>query len=163
MNKTKLTPQKILDTLTIPKYTDDEVVASMPTDDTDEPLEIFTLDKYVTDDELEKEYESRGLVVAPPYALIKAYKDSQPQKYIATHWKDAKGNWYYIAFSRWHGGERRVHVNRHGSWWGGYWWFVGLRKSSKLETSALSEIETLDLERAIEIVKKEGYKIFKEI
>lgn len=134
---TKLTPKQLLDSLTITKYVDDEVVASMPTERSGEKIELFNVGKYISNSELMKEYENRGLVPASPVDLIEAYKDSQPEKFIATVWDYNDSETSYIAFYRWSGDRRNVDVVRRGLGWRDYWWFAGVRKSSELRSSEL--------------------------
>lgn len=121
-------------------------------------LEFFTIGKYISDDELEKEYKSRRLIPADLYTLCE--KNDFENDFVATHWKDADGKWYFAAFYLWRG-ERSVDVDRRDRDWNGRWWFAGVRKSSVIESSELSD--TLTLEKAIEIVKKEGYIIYKTV
>lgn len=126
------TPQQALDATGCTQYTDSKVVDSMPHGSGEETeVVFFKLGRYVSDDELEKEYELRGLKPADPYSLSAVneadpvFADANPN---GTHWKDANGKWYFAAFSRWGGGERNVGVNRCGSDWFGNWWFAGVRK-----------------------------------
>ena len=85
---------------------------------------------FISDDDLEKEFELRGLKPADPVSVAAvneadpAFADEKPH---GTHWKDAKGNWYYAAFFRWNG-KRRVDVDRSGNDWDDRWWFAGVRK-----------------------------------
>lgn len=130
-------------------YADEKVLKNAPVNKKQGELEFFNLGKYVSCDELGKEYESRGLIPADVYALAswnEEHKDDE-RKYFATQWKDADGNYCYAAFDRW-GGERYVDVGRDGLDWDDYWWFAGVRKSSTLDTSALSD--PLSLEKRIE-------------
>ena len=105
---------------------------------------------YISDDDLEKEFELRGLKPADPISVAAvneadpAFADEKPH---GTHWKDAKGKWCYAAFHRWDDDGRHVLVNRYDSdwldrWgdgrevnicrsdddWDDYWWFAGVRK-----------------------------------
>ena len=123
------TPQAVLDATGRKQYTDNDVVATMPRG-TDEEVKIvfFKLGRYISDVDLDKEYESRGLKPADPYSLAAvneddpAFADEHPN---ATHWKDADGNWCHAAFRLWHV-ERGVGVYRYGLGWYDYWWFAGL-------------------------------------
>lgn len=126
-------PQRVLDATGRRQYADPDVVADMPgSGNGTEEVEVhfFKLGRYVSDDELEKEYDLRGLKPADPYSLAQvnaddpAFADERPN---ATHWQDAGGRWCYAAFHRWDG-ERRVHVHRHARVWHVFWWFAGLRK-----------------------------------
>lgn len=111
-------------------YADKEVLDAVPFNEIQDTLEFFSLNKYVTDDELEKEYESRGLIPADIYTLAnwcEANKDDR-RKYFATHWKDAQGKWCYAAFSGW-GDERGVDVGCGDDEWDVCWFFAGVRKA----------------------------------
>jgi hypothetical protein len=120
-------------------------------------LELFTIGKYISDDDLEKEYQSRGLVPAHPEDILSSWKD---EEYIGTHWKDADGKWCCAAFSRWDG-ERRVRVNRYDYDWSVDWFFAGLRKSSKLEPKHSSETVSFELRlKKIEKYLSETFKDF---
>lgn len=131
VNRTR-TPQQALDATGRKPYTYRKVVDSMPKGVGEEAeVVFFNLGRYVTDDELEKEYELRGLKPADPYSLAAvneadpAFADENPN---GTHWKDADGKWCFAAFSRWCDGGRGVSVLRHDHGWDVDWWFVGLRK-----------------------------------
>lgn len=118
------------------QYTDRKVVDSMPKGEGDEVEVVFfepdlsQRNGFISDDDLEKEFELRGLKPADPISVAAvneadpAFADEKPH---GTHWKDAKGNWCYAAFRRWHG-ERWVNVNRNGCDWNDRWWFAGVRK-----------------------------------
>ena len=113
-------------------YVDDGVVKAMPKGEgEDSETVFFKLDKWVSDDNLEKEFELRGLVPQDPYTLAKvnqddpAFADDKPN---GTHWKDKDGNWCFAAFSRW-GGGRHVRVYRYNNDWHVSWWFAGRRYS----------------------------------
>ena len=85
----------------------------------------------MSDDDLEKEYDLRGLKPADPFSLgavnedDPALADTKPN---CTHWKDANGKWCYVAFRHWGGDERIVSVFRYDDRWLDRWWFAGLRK-----------------------------------
>lgn len=165
------TKENILDLLKQTKrtlYVTEDVAKDAPQSEGGE-VAFFKLDRYITDNELEKEYESRGLVPCDLLTLSK-YDLENPKimgekKYVATHWKDAKGNWCFAAFGL-SDGERFVYVYRHVSDWGDVWWFAGLRKlgteSSDPLTPALESV-LLDLQKAITMVKEAGYKVYKEM
>jgi len=118
------------------QYTDREVVDSMPKGESDEVEVVFfkpdlsERNGYISDDDLEKEFDLRGLKPADPVSVAAvneadlAFADEKPH---GTHWKDAKGNWCYAAFNRWHDG-RKVYVRRNGFDWHDGWWFAGVRK-----------------------------------
>ena len=118
------------------QYTDRKVVDAMPKGEGDEVEVVFfkpdlsQRNSFITDDDLKKEFELRGLKPADPISVAAvneadpAFADQMPH---GTHWKDSKGNWCYAAFDR-RRGEREVGVHRHGSDWNGLWWFAGVRK-----------------------------------
>lgn len=126
------TPNEVLNATGREQYIDREVVNSMPRGEGEEgDVAFFNLGRYVSDDNLEKEYELRGLKPADPYSLAAvnaadpAFADEHPN---GTHWKDKNGNWCFAAFGRC-ADERRVGVRRRGGGWGGRWWFAGFRKN----------------------------------
>ncbi len=133
-----LTPQQVLDATGRKQYTDQQVVDSMPHGEGDEVDIMFfkpnlsDRDGYISDADLDEEYELRGLIPADPYSLAKvneddsAFADTKPN---ATHWKDSKGNWCFVSFRRWIGGERNAGVNCNVRDWDDDWWFAGLRKA----------------------------------
>lgn len=157
---------KTKDILTLLKSSDrklyviDDVAKTAPVNEGE--IEFFKLGRYVTDDELQTEYDNRGLIPVSLHALLmydKEYRDKLDEmEYVGTHWKDAKGNWCCATFYRWFD-ERGVLVDRSDDGWSDYWWFAGVRKSAlstkKLRTKALGSLP-LDLESAIKIVKKSG-------
>jgi hypothetical protein len=112
-------------------YVDDGVVKAMKKGEGEDSETIFfKLDKWVSDDDLEKEYELRGLVPQDPYSLAKVNQDDPAfadEKPNGTHWKDADGKWCFAAFFRWRDG-RGVDVNRRDNDWHDDWWFAGRRK-----------------------------------
>lgn len=124
------TPQQMLDATDRRQYTDSEVVEAMPRGEGEEAeVHFFKLDRYVSDDELDQEFNLRGLKPADPYSLAAvneedpAFADDRPN---GTHWK-SRGKWCYIAFRRWNG-VRSVDVYCYALGWGDYWWFAGLCK-----------------------------------
>lgn len=144
-------------------YGDKEVIENIPLAG-EGTLEVFTLGKYVSDDELEKEYTARGLVPAGPFIMVEYLKTSD-KKYLGTHWKDAKGNWCFASFGL-SFGERRVLVGRVGLGWRDFWWFAGLRKLSPESSDTLTpalETQPLILQHAIDMCKEAGYKVIKEM
>lgn len=118
------------------QYTDRKVVDSMPKGEDEEVEVVFfkpdlsQCNGFISDDDLEKEFELRGLKLADPISVAAvneadpAFADEKPH---GTHWKDAKGNWCYAMFDRWVD-ERRVRVRRYDFGWSDYWWFAGVRK-----------------------------------
>lgn len=125
-------PQEALDATGRKQYIDTDVVKSLPrgTGDGAEVV-FFKIGESVSDDNLEKEYERRGLIPADPYSLAAvnevdpAFADTHPN---GTHWKDAKDNWCFAAFDQWNDDNRNVYVNRDHYVWYAHWWFAGLRK-----------------------------------
>ena len=122
-------PQQVLDATGRVQHTDKSVVATMPRGEGDEvDVCFFKVGRYISDADLEKEYELRGLK-PDPYAQAQvngddpAFADEYPN---GTHWKGDKGRWCFATFGR-SLGERFVDVNRDGGW-GAYWWFGGVRK-----------------------------------
>lgn len=113
------------------RYVDHKVLESMPKGEGEEAeVVFFKIGRFISDDDLEKEYEKRGLKPADAYSLAAVNRDDPAfgdEKPNCTHWKDAQGKWCYVAFSRWDAG-RRVDVRRSDGDWGGNWWFAGLRK-----------------------------------
>lgn len=130
------TNQQALEATGRVQYTDCEVVDAMPKTSADEVEVMFfkpdlsERSGYISDDDLEKEFELRGLKPADPISVAAvneadtAFADEKPH---GTHWKDAKGNWCCAIFGRWRG-ERKVFVHRYGSAWIDGWWFAGVRK-----------------------------------
>src|SRR3989344_2102144 len=112
------TPQQVLDATGRKQYTDRKAVDSMPRGEGEEvEVGFFKLDLsarggLISDDDLEKEFEFRGIkpdpyAVAAVNAADPAFADTHPN---GTHWKDAQGKWCFATFYRWVGGERNVHV-----------------------------------------------------
>lgn len=136
VNRTR-TPEEALTATGRKQYTNAEVVAAMPRGRGEQAKVVFFKPKksaydengLISDDNVAKEYESRGLKPADPFSLCAvnetdpAFADTHPH---ATHWKDVKGNWCYTAFDRWDDGERLVNVGRNDDDWDDYWWFAGL-------------------------------------
>lgn len=125
------TPQEAFKATGCNLYVSDDVVATMPRVEGEETdVYFFKLNRYISDADLEKEYQLRGLTPADPYSLAAvneadpAFADERPN---GTHWQDRKGEWCFAAFDRWRG-ERDVRVGRYDGGWHAYWWFAGLRK-----------------------------------
>jgi hypothetical protein len=127
-----LTPQQVLDATGRKQYVDHNVVVAMPRAGLlyDPHVYFFKVGRYVSDAELEKEYELRGLKAAAPDIVAQvntddaSFADEHPN---GTHWKDVNDQWCYAAFDRWDD-ERDVHVDRHDDGWDARWWFAGCRK-----------------------------------
>lgn len=141
----KTKPRKLKDITTATIYANDEVLKNAPRHTHIRELEFFTLGRYVSDNELEKEYESRGLEPADLYSLAiwdEGNKDREVKKYVATHWKDAEGKWCFATFRRWRG-ERSVSVYRGGGDWRDRWWLAGVPVRKGTESS---ETQSLPLD-----------------
>lgn len=112
--KTNLTFKQLLDKTKRNQYVTDSVVESI---ESSEPqnIELFTLDKYVTANDLETEVGKKGYTLAHPYALA-LYALEHPELAdehpIGTQWKNADGDFCFAAFYR----------------WSDDWWFAGVRK-----------------------------------
>ena len=126
-----LTSQQVLDATKRKQYINSDVVASIPKGEGDEvDVYFFKLDRFVSDDDLEKEYALRGLKSADPYsqsAVNEAdpvFADKHPN---GTHWKDINSKWCFATFGQWFD-ERNVGVNRLDLDWDDVWCFAGLRK-----------------------------------
>lgn len=134
-NRTR-SPREVLEATGRKQYVDNDVIKAMPKGDEDEgDVYFFKPDLsarrgHISDDDLEKEFESRGFKPADPYKLAEvnaddpSFADTHPN---ATHWQDENGKWCYAACLRWFD-ERYVYVNRDAYDWYDYWWFAGLRK-----------------------------------
>lgn len=148
------------------KSIDKEVLQTAPTGKIVDDIQFFTLGKYVTDEELDKEYESRGLEPATIDCLnnfdSKYRNVLDEKKYVATHWKDANGKWCYATFNRWFG-KPMVNVYRNDDGWFDDWWFASVRKTDSNKSDTQPSSETLNLDLAIETVKKAGYIIYKQM
>lgn len=127
-----LTLQDMLKATDRNQYIENDVVATMPQGEgEDVEIVFFKFDRYIGDDELDKEHELRGTVPADPHELA-AFNAANPEfaddHHNGTHWKDANGKWCYIAFDLWRDDERNVHVRRNDNEWDNGWWFAGRRK-----------------------------------
>jgi hypothetical protein len=126
-----LSPEQVLEATGREQYTDRDLVKGMPRGSGKEiDVYFFNIERWICGDDLEKEYEQRGLIPADPYALAAvniadpAFADDHPN---GTHWKDTAGKWCFAAFARWNR-ERGVSVDRYVDGWYGIWWFAGVRK-----------------------------------
>ncbi len=129
--KRNQTGQQAIDVTGRRQYTDKDVVDAMPQGEGEEvEVVFFNLGRYVSDANLDKEYELRGLKPTDPFSLAAvneadpAFADEKPN---STHWKDSNRKWCYATFYRW-SGERSVSVYRNGNGWLDYWGFAGVRK-----------------------------------
>ena len=113
------------------QYGDNDVIKDMPNAKSEEvEVFFFKLGRYVNDNDLDKEYELRGLKPSDPFSLSAvneadpAFADEYPN---GTHWKDKGGKWCCAVFYR-GDSERRLRVGWHDVGWGDDWWFAGVRK-----------------------------------
>ncbi|MDZ4205628.1 MAG: hypothetical protein U1C12_00200 [Patescibacteria group bacterium] len=125
------TPQQVLDATGRKQYVNVSVVKTMPKGEGEEAdIYFFHLGRYVSDADLEKEYELRGLKPADPYSLAQvntddpAFADTHPN---GTHWKSVNGHWCFASFGHWRG-ECGVSVREFDDDWDDSWWFAGVRK-----------------------------------
>jgi len=135
VNRNRSQQEAIKATLRV-QYTDRKVVDTMPKGEGDEVEVVFfkpDLSKcngFISDDDLENEFELRGLKPADPVsvaAVNEAYPAFADQTPHCTHWKDVKGNWCYALFGCRYV-KRMVGVYCSGIGWNGRWWFAGVRK-----------------------------------
>lgn len=147
--------QEIIDKTKRNQYIDNDVLSSaLPK--INGKIEFFKLGKYVSNEELEKEYQLRGLVPADIQTLceydIKNQKKMDEMKYVGTQWKNTKGKRCYATFDG-SGVGRGVNVDQGDLDWRAYWWFAGVRKSTqKSETKPSSD--TLSLELRVQKLEK---------
>lgn len=141
--------------LGIKVYADESVLATMPPVKKGK-IEVFALNKYISDDDLAKEYKSRGLIPADPHSMAQYWLDSDI-KYLATHWKDADDKWCYATFDRWLG-ERLLFVHRHDVDWDDVWWFAGLRKFGTKVSETKTSSEPLNSALSSKISMEEAFK-----
>lgn len=140
-------------------YVNEEVLKSAPRNTVTGELEFFNLGKYASEDEVQAEYEKRGLIPADVCQLAQwneANKDDD-RCYFATQWKDKDGEWCYAAFNRW-SGDRDVSVERGEGGWDGHWFFAGLRNVS-VSPGTSSPIPMSDINNW-ETIEKEFYRRF---
>lgn len=124
------TPKQVIDATGRVKYVNADILATMPRGEGEEKeVFFFKLNRWISDDDLAKEYELRGLV-PDLYAQAQVNTDDPSfadEHLNGCHWQDADGRWNYAAFCRWNG-ERSVFMSRGGRDWDGGWWFGGVRK-----------------------------------
>ncbi len=125
------TPEQVLDATGRRQYVIGDVAKVMPRGDgVEAEVFFFHVGRHLSDTDLDKEYELRGLVPADLYSLAAVNEANPPfadEHPNATHFQDADGNWCYATFFRW-GSEWRVGVGSDGYDWDDDWWFAGLRK-----------------------------------
>lgn len=126
-------PRQVLAATNRVPYADEADLATMPSggDGVEEnvKVEFFMLGCRVSDDELVREYEERGLT-PDPYAVAAvneadpAFADKYPN---GTHWQDANGKWCSMFFGHYIG-KRHVVVDHDDEGWPDSRWFGGVRK-----------------------------------
>lgn len=133
-----LDPQEMLDDLDGYQSTTDKcAVATIPQgrgEEVDivffkpEPCE-YTRPGCMSDDDLEKALERRGLTPDPRAQIVanKADPSLADECPNGTNWKDTKGKWYFLMFSRRATRAVIVSCSDNSSDWGGGWWFAGVR------------------------------------
>jgi hypothetical protein len=130
VDRTKTAAEIIDATGRVKWYIDEEVLAEMPLDGREEDtVEFFELDYDPTVDELDREYEARGLrpdLVAVAQAMTDdpAFTD---ERSVAVQWRDSQGRTCFAVFNR-DVGERYVSVYRFGIRWHRLYRFAGVRK-----------------------------------
>ena len=128
-NRTR-TPQEAIDATARAQYVDKEGLATMPMEGSEKgEMTFFKLGHGVSDTDLAKEYEARGLEPDPcAQASVNeddpAFADEHPN---GTHWKRADGGSNFLTFYRW-SGERVVGCDRRGAEWFDDFWFGGVKK-----------------------------------
>lgn len=145
------TPQQLLKATKYSLDVDDTILAIIPRSEA-KKVEVFKLEKYMTNKEIVEEYKRRGLRPASLEEILSIEKDYD---YIATLWDTD----CYLAFHRW-GGGRGVYCSRNDDVWFGYWFLSGVpapRKSLDLGNSALLDTQSLELPTEL-IINGRKYK-----
>lgn len=126
-----LSLQQLLDDTGRKQYIDKDVLAAWTVGEGDEAeVVFFKLGRKVSNEELDKEYEARGLKSADLHSLAtvnildKRFADDHPNVTVR---KDSKGNWTHASFYSWLR-MQRVDGNRSDPEWYASWWFAGVRK-----------------------------------
>lgn len=128
----KRSPKAALEATQRNLYVNNSVVAAMPRGEGEEVEVIFFKvgRRYVSDADLEKEYERRGLKPADPYSLA-AVNEVDPTFAVnqpnCTHWKDSSGRWSCIIFDDWRGRQEVRVCDNDDGWHNNKWWFAGQR------------------------------------
>lgn len=111
-------------------YMDEQVLAEMPLEGrAEDNVEFFELDYDPTVDELDREYETRGLR-PDPAAVAQAMTDDPAfadERSVGVQWRDKRNRACYAIFYRLDG-ERRVYVLWDDNRWGRNCRFAGVRK-----------------------------------
>ncbi|MDB5224711.1 MAG: hypothetical protein JWO43_333 [Candidatus Adlerbacteria bacterium] len=146
VDRTRL-PQQALNAIGCQQWINPDVVAAMPRGEGSEAeVCFFKPSRYLNDEEVERQYQQRGLRPVDPYSLA-AVNEADPtfgdKRENVTHWKDEQGRWCYLAFARSSSvHERSLHVgcgqgpvyNEKGevSYGSDVWmndtWFAGIRE-----------------------------------
>jgi hypothetical protein len=126
-----LTPAQAIEaTGRVRGYVDEQVLTDIPTEGRDEDDQVvFELGYDPTVDELDREYEDRGLC-PDPMGTTKLMADDPAfadERSLVVQWRDSKGRACYAIFGRWPG-ERLVGVNRSDYGWSRSSRFAGVRK-----------------------------------
>lgn len=137
---------ELIDELGYKKYINEDALKTIKNKGEKEvEVGFFTLNKYVSNSKLLKEYKTRNLIpdVGAVFTyLIKNPKTLDDKKHIGVQIEDN----VYAIVSHW-GVERGVYVDRVGDDWSDNWWFGGVRKvgTQPLKSSELLELESLVL------------------
>ena len=130
----KLTPKQVVDATGRTQYISDDVLATMPDSygPDEDDVYFFSGKRSMSAEEVEKEFDRRGLVPCPRKQAQAntddpSFADQHPN---GTQWNREGKVSSFLAFSRW-GDERDVHCDRRDGGWRGYWWFAGVRKVSE--------------------------------
>jgi hypothetical protein len=127
----KRNPMETIDATGWTKRVDPDVVAAMPRGEGDEiDVVFFEIRRSASNEDLEKEYEVRGLKPADPYSLIavNAENPAFTDKHLnSTQWKDADDKWCSATCARWPN-EYCVGIGRQGGWCAGPGWYAGIPK-----------------------------------
>ncbi|MEN9649419.1 MAG: hypothetical protein RL094_386 [Candidatus Parcubacteria bacterium] len=94
-------------------------------------LDVSQYGRTITDEQLEDEFEKRGLRPADAISIAAVNQDDPEfvgKRPHATHWKSTNGKWCYVAF-RLNGAFRSVIANVSDNNWKDHrWWFAGIAK-----------------------------------
>ncbi len=89
-------------------------------------LIFFKVGRSLSEVDLSKEYDLRGLKPADPYSIcvFNAKNPNFSNKHPhGTHWKDKDDNWCFILFDR----KNFVYIAPDADGWSKIWWFVGVK------------------------------------
>lgn len=132
VDRSKDMEQLLLNTERIKDFIDNAFL-SMPRCESEEvDVSFFTLCREVTDDDLEKEYEIRGLKPADPYSLLSANECFSVLEWRyanGTHWKNKKGEWCFATFNNFSDNSSIISVGKNKPLkWNSVWWYGGVPK-----------------------------------